>query len=141
MFEPAVVLEGSTRVHRMDCSLLTPSKRHSHLLCPDCTSEMQSSSDRLVCDNHKTIHSSLACARLRRTASSKVLSWCNICNFAGLGPASNLREGFASSSTSVPTPMATPEGEMEPMDAAIETARLESLARGMENGGKTLGKP
>ena len=95
---------------------------------------MQSSSDRLVCDNHRTIHSSLACTRLRRTASSKLLSWCNICNFAGLGPASNLREGFASSSTSAPTPMATPEGDMEPMDAAIEAARLESLGQGMEDG-------
>ena len=136
VFEPAVVLEGGSRIHRMSCSLLPPDKGHSHLLCPDCTSEMQSSSDRLVCDNHRTVHSSLACTRLRRTASSKVLSWCNICNFAGLGPASNLREGFTSgyrsSSTSVPTPMGTPEGDMEPMDAAIEAARLESLGEGME---------
>ena len=96
--------------------------------CFSSRAAMQSSSDRLVCDNHRTVHSSLACTRLRRTASSKVLSWCNICNFAGLGPASNLREGFASgyrsSSSSVPTPMATPEGDMEPVFLVMSVDEL-----------------
>lgn len=132
VFEPAVVLGNGngTRVHRMDCSLLSPSKRHTHLLCPECTSEMKSSDERLVCDNHQTIHSTLSCKKLQRTAASKLLSWCNVCHFSGLGSASNL--GPLASSSSVETPFPSPE--WEPMDAAIEAARLEGLARGSEDG-------
>jgi len=133
VFEPAVVLGNGkgTRVHAMDCSLLSPGTKHTHLLCPECTSEMKTMDEKLVCDHQQTIHSALSCKKLQRTAASKLLSWCSLCHFSGLGSASNLGPNAPSGSSAVPSPST----EWEPMDAAIEAARLEGLARGSEDGG------
>jgi|Cyp1metagenome_2_1107374.scaffolds.fasta_scaffold12685_14 hypothetical protein len=72
-------------------------------------------------DEKKIVHSSLQCEKLKRTAASKVLTWCGICVFGGLGAASNMREGYGQpSSSSTPTPYANTTPEADAADAAEE---------------------
>ena len=87
IFEPVKVL--GTRVHQMDCALLEGDAKHSHVLCHSCTSEVVASTDRLLVGAELVLHSDLSCRKLRHTMDSPILSWCSICNFQGIGKASN----------------------------------------------------
>lgn len=111
IYEPVTVL--GARVHQLDCALLGADSKRTHLLCPSCTGEVVASTDRLVCGGEKVLHTDLGCPKLVRTADSRILGWCGICHFGGLGEASNAggwrREeqnaGQTSSSLSPPTPL------------------------------------
>lgn len=89
VYTPAVIRAGTTRVHQVTCTLVCANQRFTHVMCPSCTSS-QNMEDRLVADTDKTVHSTLACRELHEVAQGRILGYCGICWFQGLGPASNI---------------------------------------------------
>ena len=117
IFVPAVVRAGTTRVHQVSCTLVCPSQRSTHVLCPNCTA-CQNRDDKLVADSELTLHSRLSCESLTEVSAGKLMGWCSICWFGGLGAASNVVAGEDDDIEDLQESSSTPdEGASDPASA------------------------
>ena len=127
-YQALYVHPRGTRVHMCSCAMLPVDAQHNHWLCDSCCGEVLSDEDRLIADYRNVIHSSLQCRELTAVRAGKVMGFCRICFFQGLGAASNrdaddaTKEGGESESPSTPRdPVCTDESATDP--SSPETMR------------------